>query len=323
MREIFSGCLDKLSLAHIALPTMLVVALLCLSSPQALFLGIALALTLGNPFAAITKSIMHKFLALAIVGLGFGTDLLRVQEVGLAGIQYTLIGLLPTFSLGLVLGRMLKTASNTSLLISVGTGICGGSAIAAVAPVINARSHEVAVALATVFVLNACALFVFPPLGRFFGLSDIDFGLWCALAIHDTSSVVGAAMQFGERALALGTTVKLARALWIMPVALALGLASRKEADRSGLAKIPWFIPGFLIAAAVITFMPSIKPYGHMIEQGARRLMVGALFLVGLGLSRDIVRTIGLRSFVQGFLLWLAMGGISLYAIMAGWVGFF
>lgn len=323
MRKLISERLQTLSLNHVAIPVMMVVALLWLTSAQALFLGIAIALLLGNPFAARTKPLMQKLLAFAIVGLGFGTDLVRVGQAGVLGMQYTLVGLLITFSLGLLLGKILRTPKNTSILISVGTGICGGSAIAAVAPVINARSHEVAVSLATVFVLNSTALLIFPFLGHYFDLSQADFGLFCALAIHDTSSVLGAAMQFGERALEVGTTIKLARALWIVPVAFVVGLTMKNQPGAGTKAKIPWFIFGFVAAAALVTLVPEAQPYGHYLEKAGRRLMVAALFLIGAGLTKDTLRQIGLSSFVQGFMLWIIMGTLSLYAITAGWLAHF
>ena len=178
------------------------------------------------------------------------------------------------------------------MLVTVGTAICGGSAIAAVAPVIRAKNHDVSVALATVFFLNAVALFIFPPIGHHFGLGQRQFGVWSALAIHDTSSVVGAAMQYGARALEIATTIKLTRALWIVPVTLIIGMLWNRgtEAKGKGKAKRPWFILGFLAAAAIVTLIPVLKPAGHDVFVGAQRSLVVTLFLIGSGLSREALQ---------------------------------
>ena len=309
-------------LARVVLP---LVALLTLtpwiSSGVALVLGVVLALTLGNPYAARTKALTHKLLALAVVGLGAGMDLRVVGQVGAQGIGYTVIGILTATAVGLLLGRLLGTARDTSLLITMGTAICGGSAIAAIAPVIRAKSHEVSVALGTVFLLNAVALFVFPAIGHHFDLTETQFGLWCALAIHDTSSVVGAALQYGPTALAVGTTVKLARALWIIPVAAVIGLKRARESHGAASiegAKRPWFILGFLVAAGVVTWVPALQPAGHAVEQIAKRLMVLTLFLIGTNLTRETVRAVGVRPFAQGIGLWIVMASGSLLAIWSG-----
>ena len=209
--------------------------LLCLTpwipSPLALALGVACALTLGNPFADLTKKLTPKLLTYCVVGLGAGMNLKVVADVGVQGIAYTITGITLTLGLGYFIGKWLNAESETSLLISVGTAICGGSAIAAVAPVIRARPQAMSVALGTVFLLNSAALLIFPLLGHHFALTQKQFGLWSALAIHDTSSVVGACLQFGADALHTGTTVKLARALWIVPVAIGIGFLFTKEAN--------------------------------------------------------------------------------------------
>ena len=187
-------------------------------------LGMAFGLTFGAPMAATSRKASRNLLALTVVGLGAGMDLRVVARAGLDGLGYTVAGIAACLGLGAALMRLLRVERNTGLLISVGTAICGGSAIAAVAPSLRPRDHEVAVALATVFLLNALALFVFPAVGRALDLDEARFGLWAALAIHDTSSVVGAAAAYGDHALEVATTVKLARALWIVPVGLALGV---------------------------------------------------------------------------------------------------
>lgn len=305
-----------------------VLGLLCLLPPVsagvALLLGVTIALLLGNPYTAQTKLITPKLLTYSVVGLGAGMNLETVAQVGLQGIGYTVLTILSTVLLGLGLGRLLRTERDTSMLVTVGTAICGGSAIAAVAPVLRAKSHEISVALGIVFMLNACALFIFPPMGHAFGLTESQFGLWCALAIHDTSSVVGASLQYGKHALEVGTTVKLARALWIVPVTFFVGLvvARRREAVQgTSKPKRPWFILGFLIMAALVTWIPELRGPGQWVELIARRLLVLTLFLIGTNLSRETLKAVGFRPFLQGFVLWLIAASGSLLAITHGWIG--
>lgn len=290
----------------------------------ALLLGVALALTLGNPYLDHTKKITPRLMALSIVGLGFGMNLVVLAQVGYQGIGYTVAGIAVTFFLGWLTGKILGTERDISLLLTCGTAICGGSAIAAVSAVIRAKSQDITVALGTVFLLNALALLIFPPLGHYFGLSETQFGLWSALAIHDTSSVVGASMQFGPRALEVGTTVKLARALWIVPLALLIGyLRSREknvEAPTGGFKK-PWFILGFVMAAALMTWVPSLQSTGQLIESVARRTMVLTLFLIGVGLTRTTLKAVGFKPFMQGVMLWFAVSSLTLVAIAAAIIG--
>ncbi len=219
----------------------------------ALMLGIILALTWGNAYVFTTARLVTPLLQISVIGLGAGMNLIEVGHAGVHGFFYTVIGITLTMTVGLALGRLIKTERDTSLLVTVGTAICGGSAIAAIAPATRAKSHEVSVALATVFFLNAVALFIFPWIGHRFSLSQAQFGVWSALAIHDTSSVVGAAMQYGARALEIATTIKLTRALWIVPVTLGVGMVwNRGNPDApAGKAKRPWFILGFLAAAGI------------------------------------------------------------------------
>ncbi len=289
----------------------------------ALVLGIAFALLMGSPVPLFTARMVTPMLQLSVVGLGAGMNLAEVARAGAHGFLYTGVGITLTISIGLLMGAMIRTERDTSLLVTVGTAICGGSAIAAVAPVIRAKSHEVSVALATVFFLNAVALFIFPAIGHHFALSQMQFGVWSALAIHDTSSVVGAAMQYGARALEIATTIKLTRALWIVPVTLAIGLVWNREQNKSGAgkAKRPWFILGFLAAAAIVTWIPALKPAGHLVFVGAQRVLVVTLFLIGSGLSRDALRVVGRRPLIQGFMLWIVMGSGTLAAILLGWIG--
>ena len=300
------------------------VLLLPFASPGlALLMGIAFALTFGNPYPLTTARTVTPLLQLSVIGLGAGMNLAEVGRAGTHGFFYTVIGISLTITLGLTLGALIRTERDTSLLVTVGTAICGGSAIAAVAPAIRAKHHDVSVALATVFFLNAVALFIFPPLGRHLGLGQVQFGVWSALAIHDTSSVVGAAMQYGTRALEIATTIKLTRALWIVPVTLGVGMFWNRGGNCSNTGKIkrPWFILGFLVAAAIVTWIPALKPSGRAVFAVAQRSLVLTLFLIGSELSREALQSVGRRPLIQGFLLWLAMGSGTLAAILLGWIG--
>ncbi|HUA36205.1 MAG TPA: putative sulfate exporter family transporter [Candidatus Binataceae bacterium] len=309
--------------ARILFPLLAVATLLPFVSPGiALMVGIAFALTLGNPYPLTAARTITPLLQISVIGLGTGMNLVEVGRAGVHGFFYTVIGISLTITIGLLMGRLLRTGRDTSLLVTVGTAICGGSAIAAVAPAIRAKSHEVSVALATVFFLNAVALLIFPAIGHHFAMSQEQFGVWSALAIHDTSSVVGAAMQYGARALEIATTIKLTRALWIVPVTLVIGVIWNRGSEEAsgGKAKRPWFILGFLAAAALVTWLPSLKPAGHVIFLGAQRSLVITLFLIGSGLSRSALQVVGRRPLMQGFFLWVIMGSATLGAILLGWI---
>jgi uncharacterized integral membrane protein (TIGR00698 family) len=289
----------------------------------ALLAGITLALAFGNPHAARTRRLTPHLLALSVVGLGAGMNLVQVARVGLAGFLYTMVGIAGALAAGLWLGRRMRVADDTATLISVGTAICGGSAIAAAAPVIRARSEATSVALATVFVLNAAALLVFPAVGHALHLPQRAFGLWSALAIHDTSSVVAAAAGYGHEAEIVATTTKLARALWIVPVTLAVqALAAWRRGNVETLgapkAKRPWFILGFVAAAALVTFVPALAAPGALVAAAARRSLVLTLFLLGTGISRDALRRIGARPLVQGAVLWLLVASTTLFLVARG-----
>jgi uncharacterized integral membrane protein (TIGR00698 family) len=289
------------------------------SAGWGLLAGIALALSIGNPFLSRARSVTSWLLQYCVMGLGAAMDLGVVLKVGAQGVGFTAIGIAATFALGSLLGRMLRTDRDTSLLLTSGTAICGGSAIAAVASAIAAKPAPVSVALATVFFLNALALFVFPWTGRHFQLDQHQFGLWSALAIHDTSSVVGASLQYGPRALEVATTVKLARALWIVPLAFGIGMM-RSGASKGVSAKKPWFILGFLGAAAVVTLFPMLRPVGEGVAYLAKRGLVLSLFLIGSGLTRETLKSVGPRPFFQGLLLWVLVAAGTLGAILSGWV---
>ena len=287
----------------------------------ALLGGALLALTVGNPLPGQTHIWTHRLLPLAVVGLGADMNLRAVAKAGLHGLGYTAISLTLVLTLGWWLARRMKVERDSGLLISVGTAICGGSAIAAVAPVLRVKDHEISVALATVFLLNAAALVLFPPIGHATVLSQESFGLWSALAIHDTSSVVGAGLAYGPRALEVATTVKLARALWIVPITFGIGWMVARRGEASADAppvKKPWFIAGFLALAALVTFIPSLQASGHLIAIAARRLLVLTLFLIGARLSREALRSVGLRPFLHGLLLWLIVASLGLGVVKWG-----
>jgi len=293
-----------------------------ISGAFALTTGVLLSLLLGNPFAQWTKTWTSRLLQISIVGLGAGMNLTTISKVGVEGLGYTALGILITFIAGTALGKAFKNDKNTSLLITAGTAICGGSAIAAVSSTIRARPHETSVALAVVFLLNASALVIFPGIGHYFQLSEPQFGLWCALAIHDTSSVVGAAVQYGAQAAQIATTIKLARALWIIPISLIIGYTWNRN-SQNGVpvkSKHPWFILGFLLAAALVTWAPSLRPLGESVSGLSKTLLTFTLFLIGSGLTRAALSQVGFRPFIQGICLWFIMASSTLFAIIEGWI---
>jgi uncharacterized integral membrane protein (TIGR00698 family) len=283
-----------------------------ISPPVALAAGLAFALTLGNPFQEVSHKASKLLLQWSVVGLGFGMNLHAVWAAGRTGFGFTVATIFGTLLVGFWLGRLLKVESQTSHLVSVGTAICGGSAIAAVGAVLDADARAMSVSLCTVFVLNAIALLVFPPLGHLLGMDQQHFGLWSAIAIHDTSSVVGAAAKYGEEALNVATTVKLARALWIFPIVLGLTVVRRRHATR---VKLPWFIFAFLAAAGIRTLWPQGGVAYDTIKHVAKLGLTLTLFLIGAGLSRDALRTVGFRPMLQGVLLWLVVSLTGLVAV--------
>jgi len=285
------------------------------SAGMALSAGLVLGLSLGTPFRSQMRRWTSRMLAISIIGLGADMNLGQVIRSGVRGAGFAFMSISLVLVLGWVLIRLLRIDRRTGLLVSVGTAICGGSAIAAAAPVLEAEDGEISLALATVFLLNAAALLVFPPLGRLAGMDGPAFGLWAALGIQDTSSVVGAALAFGHGALGPATTTKLARALWIVPLTFGLALGR----PLAGKAKRPWFILGFVLAAALVTALPVLQPVGHIVATGARRLLVVTLFLIGAGLDRATLSRVGFRPFLLGILLWAALGSVSFWAIHHGW----
>jgi uncharacterized integral membrane protein (TIGR00698 family) len=285
-----------------------------LSPPLALAAGLAYGVLLTHPFHAESSSLSRFLLKASVVGLGFGMNLKEVVKTGSSGFVYTAVGITFALIVGTLLGRALKVGKTQSFLICVGTAICGGSAIAAVGPVLNANEEEMAVSLGTVFVLNSVALFLFPVVGWRLNLSQTQFGLWSALAIHDTSSVVGAAAKYGPTALVIGTTVKLARALWIVPVTLATAVATRSNAR----IQWPWFIGLFVVAVTANSFLPQFGAVFAELSTLGRLGLSVTLFLIGTGISGDVLRRVGLRPLAQGLLLWIIVGTLSLLAIRAG-----
>lgn len=301
----------------------IVLVLTCLSPigspPLALALGLVIALAVGNPFPGLSGRPTKYLLQASVVLLGFGMDLGAVYEAGKNGILFTVATIFGTLILGYFVGRALAVRDRTSALISSGTAICGGSAIAAVGPAINAEPEELSVSLGTVFILNSIALFLFPILGHALGLTEGQFGIWSAIAIHDTSSVVGAAQAYGPDALAIATTVKLARALWIAPVALLFAVLYRNgEASSKAKLNIPWFIFLFVAAAAARTYAPAvIQPsIFESLVNLAKAGMTLTLFLIGASLSLKTVKAVGARPMVQGLLLWVVISAVSLLAVL-------
>jgi uncharacterized integral membrane protein (TIGR00698 family) len=287
-----------------------------LSPPVALACGLLYGFSFAHPFHLAAKQLSRLLLQVSVVGLGFGMDLQQVIRVGRSGFVYTAASISFAMVLGWGLGKLLNVERRTSFLISAGTAICGGSAIAAVAPITDASEEQIAVSLGTVFVLNSVALLAFPVIGTMLHMTQTQFGLWSALAIHDTSSVVGAAAKFGAVALAVGTTVKLARALWIVPMSIGTAI-SRKSKAR---IRWPWFILVFCLAAVANTYVHAFQPvYPTLKHLGIVGLTV-TLYLIGTGLSMKTLREVGVRPLLQGILLWIVVALGSLQLIRSGWV---
>ena len=285
------------------------------SPPAALFLGLAFALVCGEAYPDFNSKFSKYLLQYSVVGLGFGMNLQESLASGKEGMSFTVISVIGTMLIGMLIGRkMLKMDKETAYLISSGTAICGGSAIAAVGPVINAKQSSMSVALATVFILNAIALFIFPPLGRLIGLSQQEFGTWAAIAIHDTSSVVGAGAAYGEEALKVATTIKLTRALWIIPLALFTSLVFRSG---KGKITIPWFILYFIIAILLNTYVLKGCPQvGTVISGIARKCLILTMFFIGASLSMDKIKAVGAKPLIQGIALWIFISLASLGYIL-------
>lgn len=285
--------------------------------PVALFLGLTFALLCGQAYPKFNKKVSKKLLQYSVVGLGFGMNLHASLASGKEGMMFTIISVIGTMLIGMFIGwKVLKVNRDTSYLISSGTAICGGSAIAAVGPVIKAKDSDMSVALATIFVLNAIALFIFPVLGRWLELSQQEFGTWAAIAIHDTSSVVGAGAAYGEEALQVATTIKLTRALWIIPLALVTSVIFKNGGKK---INIPWFIFWFIVAILLNTYvLDTVPEVGQAIAGIARKGLIITMFFIGASLSTDVLKAVGVKPLIQGVLLWVIISVSSLAYILWG-----
>ena len=316
--------------ARVALGVLLAVCLLpllpvgeglrALVAPGALIGGALLALTLGNPFPAQTKRASRPLLQASVILLGFSVDLGTVARAGLDGLVFSLVSILAVFALGAGLRRLLGVRPVTALLVSAGTAICGGSAIAAVATVLDAPDEDVSVAAGTVFLLNAVALLLFPPLGHLLGLSQTQFGMWAGIAVHDIASVVGAGTAYGPRALDVATAVKLARVLYLVPIVLLLAFLGRRGSRETGgesraRPPLPWFVAGFLAASAARSLSPFVAAQAPLVKSVAGAGFALSLALIGLGLSRTALRAVGPRPLILGVALWLFISLAALAAV--------
>ena len=312
---------------YIALLSIITLCLLCdyipalrflstwVTPPVVLFVGLVFALLCGQAYPTFNKNISKKLLQYSVIGLGFGMNLQASLASGKEGMFFTIISVIGTLLIGMFIGcKVLKLNRNTSYLISSGTAICGGSAIAAVGPIIKANDTDMSMALATVFILNAIGLFLFPALGHWLGLSQQEFGTWAAIAIHDTSSVVGAGAAYGEEALQVATTIKLTRALWIIPLALITSIIFRSDGKK---ISIPWFILFFIVAMLINTYLLADYPeVGKFIAAIARKGLIITMFFIGASLSVDVIKSVGVRPLLQGILLWIIISAASLAYIL-------
>lgn len=288
-----------------------------LSPPIALLGGLIFGLAFVHPYPAGSKRLTKLLLQASVVGLGFGMNLHQILRAGRSGFLYTAVSITAVMLLGLGFGYLLQVGKKSAFLISAGTAICGGSAIAAVGPILDASEEEMAVSLGAVFILNSVALFLFPPVGSALHMTQSQFGLWSALAIHDTSSVVGATAKYGPTALAIGTTVKLARALWIVPLSLVTAITFKSKAR----IQWPWFILFFCFAALLNTVLPAFSAaFGVLNHLGKIGLTV-TLFLIGTGLSQETLKRVGFRPLVQALALWIIIGTSTLALILSHWIG--
>lgn len=302
-----------------------------ISAPIGLAIGLVFALIFGTPYPKVNKILSKWLLQASVVGLGFGMNLIRSLQSGAEGMIFTVVSVIGVMVVGVILGRIMGINSKTSYLISSGTAICGGSAIAAVGPVIGADKNEMAVSLGVIFILNAIALFIFPPMGHFFEMTNQQFGTWAAIAIHDTSSVVGAGAAYSPEACEIATLIKCTRALWIIPLAFFTmwfypryggTRAERAENGKEGKGKIaiPWFIFLFVLAMIINTYTPDSyvglhEFYGYL-NDFARKCLVAVLFAIGAGLSLKVIKSVGVRPLIQAIILWIAIGVVSLLVVL-------
>jgi uncharacterized integral membrane protein (TIGR00698 family) len=283
-----------------------------MSPPLALLLGLIIAQLMDNPYTQLPHKATQWLLQASVVGLGFGMNIVSALQAGKEGVLFTIMSIVTVLTIGILAGRFLKIDKITSFLISAGTAICGGSAIAALSPVVKAEEKQISVSLGVIFMLNSIALFLFPVIGHHLHLSQTQFGLWCAIAIHDTSSVVGAASNYGAQALQVATTVKLARTLWIIPLAFISTTAFKTGSKR---VKIPYFIGLFILAMLISTYVPFIKPIVPYLTDIAKIGLTLTLFLIGSGLSFRKLKSVGVVPLFQGVMLWVFISGMSLWAI--------
>lgn len=303
-----------------------------IDAPIGLALGLIFAFAFGTPCPKANKFVSKYMLQGSVVGLGFGMNLIKSLQSGSEGMIFTVVSVIGVMVLGVLLAAYMKVERKTGYLISSGTAICGGSAIAAVGPVIKADSNQMAVAMGVVFILNAVALFIFPPMGHFFGMSQAQFGTWAAIAIHDTSSVVGAGAAYGPEACELATLIKCTRALWIIPLALftmwfyrdkSKGVNADGTSAKKGKISVPWFIFLFVLAMIINTYTPAsatwlVGEHGlyHVIVLLAKRALVAILFAIGAGLSFKVIRSVGVRPLILAITLWAAIGASSLFVVL-------
>lgn len=306
-----------LMLKRFSKPLFILLLILCLfpfvTPPIALFSGLVFALVIGNPYSKQSKKASKMLLQYAVVGLGFGMNLQASLAAGKEGIVFTIVSVIGVMLLGVFLTKKMKIDEKTGYLISAGTAICGGSAIAATAPVMNAKEHTISVALGTVFILNAIALFIFPPIGHWLDMTQQQFGTWAAIAIHDTSSVVGAGEVYGPEALQVATTVKLTRALWIIPMALVTSYIFKAKDQK---ISIPWFILFFVLAMILNTYAPLPQMVNDVIGFLSKKGLTVTLFLIGSGLSLGVIKEVGIKPLILGVALWVIIGVSSLAVIM-------
>ena len=294
---------------------LLAVASVFVSPAIALFAGIVLALLLGNPYPVFSKKVSKYLLQVAVVGLGFGMNLHESLAAGKEGILFTIVSVIGVMCIGCLLGKAMGILPKLSYLISAGTAICGGSAIAAVAPVVKADDNQTSMSLAVIFTLNAIALFIFPPIGHMLGLDQNQFGTWAAIAIHDTSSVVGAAQMYGDEALKVATTIKLTRALWIIPLSLVSMLFFRQKDGGKTKVTIPWFIFLFILAMVFNTYVEIPETVSKAISLFSHKSLSLTLFLIGSGMSIEAIRKTGITPVLLGVALWFIISVVTLFVV--------
>lgn len=282
------------------------------SAPLALFLGIILAFFYKGKEVVKIGKLTKYLLQASIVCMGFAMPMGEVIRTGKTGFMITVVSVAVTMICGIILGKLLKVEKNTSTLISGGTAICGGSAIAAIAPVIEAKSNQISFSLAVIFVLNAVGLFIFPMIGHLLQMDQVHFGYWAAIAIHDTSSVVGVCSAYGEQALQVGTTVKLTRTLWIIPLALCIAFFNKNNASK---ISIPWFIILFVVAIVIGNYIPGMEDTnGHLSWLGKKGMMI-SLFFIGASINIQEVKKTGVNTFLLGIILWFIIAVLSFFWI--------